>query len=206
MVEADRQAHWDKAYREKGEGGVSWFEDRPAVSLDLIATTGAGPGSRLIDIGGGTSRLVDALLLAGWRSLTVLDVSPAALETARARLGDLAERVGWIAADITTWRPAAQYDVWHDRAVFHFLTSASDRAAYRRNLGDALTAGGFAIIGTFAADGPERCSGLPVMRYDAAALADAAAPGFKVIAERRHVHRTPWGSEQAFQFVVLRKP
>jgi SAM-dependent methyltransferase len=206
MDEADRQAHWDRAYREKGEAGVSWFEARPEVSLELIRETGMGANSRLIDIGGGASRLVDALLEAGWRWPTVLDVSPAALETARARLGEAAERVEWIAADITKWSPARTYDIWHDRAVFHFLTDPADRAAYRQAMNAALHPSGFAVIGTFAADGPERCSGLPVMRYDAAALAEAAAPGFELVAERRHVHRTPWDSEQTFQFVVLRKP
>jgi trans-aconitate methyltransferase len=198
-----RQGHWDKAYTDKGEAGVSWFEERPDVSLELIGEAGGTPSSSLIDIGGGASRLVDALVGRGWRSLAVLDVSEAALSTGKARLGDAARHVEWIRADVTQWRPERRYDIWHDRAALHFLTDPLDRAAYVERLCDAVKRGGHAVIATFAPDGPERCSGLPVVRYDATSLAHAIGPSFRLVRERRHVHTTPWGSTQAFQWSVL---
>jgi trans-aconitate methyltransferase len=203
--EQSRQSHWQKTYSDRGETGVSWFEQRPEVSLDLIARIGATAASSLIDIGGGASRLVDALLDAGWRSLAVLDISNAALDAARDRLGAMASQVDWIVADVTQWRPGRTYDIWHDRAAFHFLTDAADRAAYVERLTTAVKPGGHAIIATFAPDGPERCSGLPVMRYDSAMLAAAIGPAFRLVEERRHGHTTPWGSTQAFQFCALRR-
>jgi 2-polyprenyl-3-methyl-5-hydroxy-6-metoxy-1,4-benzoquinol methylase len=200
-----RQQHWEKAYVEKGEHGVSWFEERPEVSLELIDKAGGPASASLIDIGGGASRLVDALVERGWRSIAVLDLSQTALDTARKRLGDTGRGVDWIAGDVTQWRPQRTYDIWHDRAAFHFLTGADDRAAYVERLHAAVAPGGHAIIATFALDGPERCSGLPVMRYDAAALAEAVGGSFRLAGERRHVHTTPWGSTQAFQFSLLRR-
>jgi ubiquinone/menaquinone biosynthesis C-methylase UbiE len=206
MDEQDRRDHWNTAYATKGEAGVSWYQDHPTVSLDLIARTGAGPSSALIDVGGGASRLVDALLDAGWTKLSVLDISDAALSVARERLGKTAAGIEWIAADVRTWSPReAAYDVWHDRAVFHFLTAPEDRAAYVERLNRALSPDGHVVIGTFAADGPERCSGLPVMRYDAGALAAALGGRFERVEDLRHQHTTPWGSTQSFQFVVLRR-
>lgn len=160
----------------------------------------------MIDIGGGASRLVDALLGAGWRSITVLDLSSAALEAARQRLGKAADTVEWIRRRrYAVGRPARPFDIWHDRATLHFLTDPDDRAAYVERLAMALKPGGHAIIATFAPDGPERCSGLPVMRYDPATLAATLGPSFRLIEERRHTHTTPWGSTQAFQFSVLRR-
>jgi SAM-dependent methyltransferase len=205
MTDDTRRHHWDSTYAIKGETGVSWFETRPETSLDLIRDIGATPQSAIIDIGGGASRLVDALLEAGWRSVAVLDIADSALSAAKSRLGDLAEQVEWIAADVTKWSPVRTYDVWHDRAAFHFLTEPQDCAAYAGRLGMAVRPGGTAIIATFAPDGPERCSGLPVTRYDAAGLAAAAGPLFELVAERRHTHSTPWGSPQAFQYAVLRR-
>jgi trans-aconitate methyltransferase len=200
-----RTTHWDRAFSSKGEAGVSWFEDRPETSLRLLAEIGAGPASALIDIGGGASRLVDALLGARWRSIAVLDVSPAALDLAKARLGPASERVHWIAADVTEWRPERAYDVWHDRATFHFLTDAKDQAAYADRLAAAVAPGGHAIIATFAPDGPERCSGLPVRRYAPEALAATVGPAFTLVRIRRHVHVTPAGGAQAFQYSALRR-
>lgn len=205
MSVEDRQAHWDNAYQSKGEAGVSWFQEYPAISLELIRQCGAGPGSSVIDIGGGASRLVDALLGEGLRDIAVLDLSAAALDAARARLGAVAASVDWIVADITQWRPSRTYDIWHDRAAFHFFTEPADRDAYVARLHVAVEPGGHAIISTFASDGPERCSGLPVMRYDPAALAQVIGPTFQLVNQRRHVHTTPWGSTQAFQFSVLRR-
>ncbi|OCP38537.1 class I SAM-dependent methyltransferase [Ensifer sp. LC163] len=205
MSDEDRRTHWDNAYASKGEAGVSWFEDAPLVSFDLIRQCVAIADASLIDIGGGASRLVDKLLGEGMRAITVLDLSPAALSAAKARLGTRGDDVEWIAADVTEWRPTRSYDVWHDRAAFHFLTEPDDRAAYIDRLHAAVKPGGHAIIATFALDGPERCSGLPVMRYDPATLAGLIGPSFRLVEERRHIHATPSGSTQAFQFSVLQR-
>jgi SAM-dependent methyltransferase len=203
--EIGRQQHWNSTYRTKGETGVSWFEQTPDLSLQLILETGAGPESPLIDIGGGASHIVDALLRKGWNSLAVLDVSRTAIETAQARLGGDAAKIDWIVADVTGWIPERSYQVWHDRATLHFLTQAAEREAYIERLHLALVPGGHAIIATFAPDGPERCSGLPVHRYDPQMLADTIGKGFELVSSRRHVHTTPSGSPQAFQFSLLRR-
>jgi len=205
MSDESRKSHWEKAYADKGEAGVSWFEDRPEVSLELIAQVGGTPETSLIDIGGGASRLVDVLVADRWRSVTVLDLSQTALDAAKARLGDAAAQVQWIAADVTEWQPTAAYDIWHDRAAFHFLVEQAQRSAYVERLAKAVMPGGHAIIATFAPDGPERCSGLPVVRYDAASLASVIGPAFELVEERRHLHTTPWGSTQSFQFSVFRR-
>ncbi|HEY9453921.1 MAG TPA: class I SAM-dependent methyltransferase [Bradyrhizobium sp.] len=204
MESASRQAHWEKVYTTKGENEVSWFQQSPAPSFELIVQAGATHASAIIDIGGGASRLVDHLVEQGFADITVLDLSAAALEAARRRLESRADRVHWIVADATAWEPAKAYDIWHDRAAFHFLTDEKDRAAYVARLEQAVKAGGHAIIGTFALDGPEKCSGLPVARYDSAGLAQALGPGFRLVHTRRHEHATPWGSRQMFQFSVFR--
>ena len=205
MADTGRQAHWENVYATKGENQVSWFQQTPAPSLDLIALVGADKNSAIIDIGGGASRLVDCLVANGYEDVTVLDLSAAALAAARARMGDRADRVTWIAADITAWEPSQTYDVWHDRAAFHFLTDPTDQAAYVVRLSRALRPGGHAIIGTFASDGPERCSGLVVSRYDADRLTATLGHGFKLIDSRRHEHVTPWGATQKFQFSAFRR-
>ena len=196
----DRTAHWQTVYTTKAETEVSWYQDDPATSLRLIRACGATPASRIIDIGGGASRLVDALLAQGFGALTVLDISDAALATARSRLGARAADVQWVAADVTTWTPQTKYDVWHDRAAFHFLTEPADRAAYVDRLRAAVVSGGAVIIGTFASDGPEKCSGLPVVRYDAQSLAGTLGRSFMLVESCTETHRTPWGSTQQFQF------
>ena len=205
MQSESRRAHWEGVYTKKGENEVSWFQENPAPSLELIAQVGATPASAIIDIGGGASRLVDNLVERGFEDVTVLDLSEAALEAAKARLGDDAARVHWIVADATAWEPLKAYDIWHDRAAFHFLTEDHDRAAYVARLERALKVGGYAIIATFALDGPERCSGLPVVRYDPASLGQTLGRAFQLMATRRHVHATPWGSDQSFQFSVFRR-
>lgn len=184
---------------------MSWFQASPTPSLEAIARTGARPDSALIDIGGGASRLVDHLLAQGFVDVSVLDLSGAALDAAKTRLAAQAAKVDWIVADVTTWQPPRAYDVWHDRAAFHFLTDANDRAAYVACLARALKVGGHAIIATFALDGPERCSGLPVVRYDAASLGQVLGPALKLIHASRHDHATPWASRQSFQFSVFRR-
>jgi SAM-dependent methyltransferase len=202
---SDRATHWEAVYTTKGENEVSWFEENPATSLRLIRDANATQTSRIIDIGGGASRLVDALLREGFRFLTVLDISAAALEAAKKRIGPASTEVEWIVADATTWTPKGPYDLWHDRAAFHFLTEPADRDAYIDRLRSALAPGGQVIIGTFALDGPEKCSGLPVQRYDAAHLADILGPTFELADNFAEAHRTPWGSIQHFQFSRFRR-
>ena len=190
---------------------MSWFQDAPQPSLDLVAAAAASPAAGIVDVGGGASRLVDHLVARGFRDVTVVDLSEAALATARARLAAArpdGAGVAWVVADATTWRPARRFAVWHDRAAFHFLVEAADRAAYVARLAAALAPGGQAIIATFATfapDGPAACSGLPVMRYDAAGLARALGPAFEPVHARRHLHVTPGGTTQAFQFGVFRR-
>jgi SAM-dependent methyltransferase len=198
-----RHDHWQTVYSTKSDTAVSWFQERPESSLALITAGGLPLDARIIDVGGGASRLVDALLDAGHSALTVLDIAPAALNAARARLGTRAEAVLWVAADITAWTPAAPFDVWHDRAVFHFLTDAADRAAYRAALAAGVKRGGRVIIGTFAPDGPEKCSGLPVVRYSPETLAAELGDDFALVDIRREDHATPSGAVQHFQFSVF---
>ena len=209
MGDVSRQAHWENVYTTKGENEVSWFQQSPAPSLDLIVQAGASRASAIIDIGGGASRLVDSLVEQGFEDITVLDLSGAALASARSRLeshlGASAGRVNWIVADATNWEPAKRYDIWHDRAAFHFLTEEGDRAAYIVRLARALRIGGHAIIATFAPDGPEKCSGLPVARYDSASLGRTLGAAFKLVHTQRHEHATPWQSRQAFQFSTFRR-
>jgi SAM-dependent methyltransferase len=205
MPSEGRQAHWENVYTKKGENEVSWFQETPAQSLGLISEVGANLDTTIVDIGGGASRLVDCLVAEGFRALTVLDLSEAALKTAQGRLGQGAASVRWIVADVTTWEPSQEYDVWHDRAAFHFLTEETDRAAYVAHLRRALKVGGHAIIATFALEGPEKCSGLPVVRYDAASLGQTLGPEFKLKHALRHEHSTPWGAQQIFQFSVFRR-
>ena len=201
----NRQAHWQQVYSEKGESRVSWFQERPTISLELIEAVGAKPSSAIIDIGGGASRLVDALVEKDYRDLSVLDLSESAVSIAKMRLGQRGAAVKWIVADVTQWEPPTTYDLWHDRAAFHFLTEECDRIAYVERLTKALRSGGHAIIGTFALDGPERCSGLPVVRYDGAQLSISLGSSFALLDTRRQDHQTPWGATQHFQFSVFRR-
>lgn len=202
---SDRSAHWENVYLTKGEAEVSWFQNSPATSLDLIRAATPDHGAAIIDIGGGASRLVDALLQDGYRDVSVLDLSANALDAAKKRIGGAASMVDWIVADATTWQPAKTYEVWHDRAAFHFLTDPRDRAAYVERLRSAVAPGGNVIIATFAPDGPEKCSGLPVQRHDSASLAAALGPEFELVETRSETHHTPWDSTQAFQFSRFRR-
>ena len=205
---AGGQQHWDEVYGARSEDALTWFEATPAVSLDLVRDY-LQPGEPFIDIGAGASRLVDALLEEGFGPLAVLDLSGAALDVSRQRLGTRGDDIAWIEADITTWQPDRGYAVWHDRAVFHFLTGAEARAGYARALSDGLRPGGIAIIATFADDGPEMCSGLPVVRYAPEALKqefDRLLPGrLEPLDARHHMHITPKGNRQSFQYSVFRK-
>ena len=199
-----RQDHWDKVYAEKAPETVSWYQPRPAVSLELVAAAGIRPQDPVIDVGGGASKFIDCLLDAGFTAVTVLDLSAEALAHARSRLGARAARVQWIHGDVTRFDPPTRYALWHDRAVFHFLVDAADRAAYVNRLRSSLVPGGTVIIATFAPDGPEKCSGLPVMRHDEASLQRELGPEFELQEARRDTHLTPWRSEQRFLYARFR--
>ena len=205
MSTPDRQSHWQNVYLSKGEQEVSWTQPDPEPSLGLILRYAPSQAVSIVDIGGGASRLVDALAGRGYQQVTVLDLSEAALAAARQRLGPRAAQVQWIAADATKWQPAKVFDLWHDRAAFHFLVDATGRAAYLDRLRSGVKVGGHAVIATFAPDGPEKCSGLPVQRYDPAALSKTIGDAFELIAHQPHRHVTPWGAVQSFQFSVLRR-
>lgn len=198
--------HWEDVYARKAPDSVSWFQPHAQRSLDLIARTGLMRDAAIIDVGGGASTLVDDLLARGYHDLNVLDLSAAALDAAQTRLGDEARRVSWVEADITEVDlPAQRYDLWHDRAVFHFLTDAAQRQAYVEQVLRAVKPGGHVIVATFAEDGPDRCSGLPVMRYGADALhAEFGAP-FKLLEHSRETHHTPSGAVQHFVYCYCRR-
>ena len=200
----DWQQHWEGVYRTRRPGEASWHQENPALSRELIRRTGVSPAAPIIDVGGGASRLVDYLLADGFTDITVLDVSAAALRQARERLGPAAERITWVEADITTLVPCRHYQVWHDRAVFHFLTHAEDRPRYVSILRAALASHGDVVIATFGLDGPERCSGLPVQRYSATTLAAELGTGFALMGEEREPHITPAGTVQQFQYCWFR--
>lgn len=195
--------HWETVYRSKRPDEVSWYQREPTISRDLIRRALPRKSARIIDVGGGASILVDGLLHSGYMDLTVLDISQTALATARARLGDDASRVRWIEADVLmAGLPEGGFDLWHDRAVFHFLTSESDRASYVSQVRRAVRAGGHVLIATFAEDGPTRCSGLPVARYSADALSRELGAPFQLIETVREQHITPGGATQSFLYCL----
>jgi len=197
-MNAEKQTYWNEVYATKGADKVSWFQPRAAMSMRLISAAGATENSAIIDIGGGSSVLIDQLLDADFSDVTVLDISERALIGSKDRLGARAAEVGWIVSDVLAWTPARAYDIWHDRAVFHFLTDARERNTYRATLLKGLRSGGALIFGTFAEDGPEKCSGLPVQRWSAEALAGELGPEFRLIESLREDHRTPSGAVQPF--------
>ena len=199
------EEHWVEVYRTKAPDTVSWYQPRPEATLRALERLHVRETTSLIDIGGGASTLVDNLIERGWSDITVLDIAAPALEIAKARLGLVADRVHWQVADITTWIPNRTFDVWHDRAVFHFLTTKEQREAYLRALGRGLARDGLVIMATFAVDGPERCSGLPVQRYDAASLAKAVGAKFKPADDWREVHITPAGNFQDFTWCAFKR-
>ena len=192
------QQHWQQVYQTKAADNVSWYQPNAALSLALIANCQLSAQSAIIDVGGGASLLVDTLLAQGYTNLTVLDLSAAALAVCQARLGASAAGVEWLVADVTKAELPRQYQLWHDRAVFHFLTDPAQRASYLALLKAAVVKGGRVIIATFAEDGPERCSGLPVQRYTAAALQAEFAGVLQLVTSQREAHQTPFGTTQHF--------
>lgn len=201
-----RQAHWQNVYLTKPVDRVSWYRPHLDASLELLERAGFSVQSRLIDVGGGASTLVDDLLARGATHVTVLDVSAEALAIARRRVGAGERDVTWLASDVLDAAlPQGGFDIWHDRAVFHFLTDPADAARYAAQVAHAVRPGGYAIIAGFAPDGPERCSGLPVARRSAEDIAAVLAPSFELLAKRAEQHVTPAGSVQSFAYALLRR-
>jgi 2-polyprenyl-3-methyl-5-hydroxy-6-metoxy-1,4-benzoquinol methylase len=199
------QPHWDKIYRENAPDDVSWYRPHLETSLNLIDRVAPARSASIIDVGGGESTLVDDLLGRGYGNVTVLDLSPIAIEVTKKRLGEAAQGVRWLAANVTEVDLAPQaYDVWHDRAVFHFLTENEARSAYVRQVGRAVRRGGNVIVGTFGPQGPQKCSGLDVVRYDAKSLRDEFGAKFELLESRSEVHTTPWHTTQQFVYCLCR--
>ncbi len=196
--------HWEDVYRKGRADQFSWFQPTPEQSLLALDRARAEPSDAIIDVGGGASHLADCLLDRGWSDITILDISAAALANSRDRLAHNAKDVDWIAGDILAWEPPRRYDVWHDRAVFHFFTDPADRAAYREKLQRALAQGGAANFATFAPDGPEKCSGLPVQRYDAQSLSAELGKDFRLETSWADRHETPGGATQNFTWAIFR--
>ena len=200
-----RRDHWERIYKAKAASDVSWYQPEAKVSLDLIRRTTPDLDAPIIDVGGGASTLVDGLLAAGYHQVTVLDIAGAALAVAQQRLGSRASRVTWIEADVLTAPlPAAGYAVWHDRAVFHFLTDPRDRARYVARVRESVRPGGHAIVASFAPEGPTQCSGLEVVRYSANAMHAQFGASFQLLDSVREDHHTPSGATQAFVYCLCR--
>ena len=200
-----RSEHWQSVYGHRPADEVSWYQLHPDTSLSLIRSCQLEKNAALLDIGGGASVLVDHLLDEGYLDVTVLDIAKAALDLSRRRLGSRADQVRWQAADVTEFLPDRAYDLWHDRAVLHFLTESEQRAAYHAALEQALKLGGYLVVGTFAIDGPTKCSGLEIVQYDAAKLLDLLGPEFVLREEQKEAHVTPTGAVQQFAWFVLQR-
>ena len=202
----DRLTHWQAVWERLPPEAASWHQPDPATSLELIAAAGLRRDAGIIDVGGGQSFLVDALTMRGWVHLAVLDVAPAAIAAVAERLGPLADDVAWIEADVLEWRPVpGLFELWHDRACFHFLTDPGDQRKYAEVMATALVPGGIAILGGFAPDGPERCAGLPVARHDNDELTALLAPHFRLEQVRDEAHHTPEGRVQQYRWRVFRR-
>ena len=201
----DRHAHWQNVHAGRRPTEFSWYQEHPDRSMEIIRNIAPEPATPIIDVGGGSSSLVDLLLSAGYRDVTVLDIAEASLVHARERLGSRSDGVTWTVADVLEFRPGRRFGLWHDRAVFHFLTDPADQDAYRATLAAAVPPGGFVVVATFAADGPERCSGLPVQRYSSTLLAEALAPTCSPLGFEHEIHTTPAGAPQHFVYGQFRR-
>lgn len=200
------KAHWEHVYQSKQVDQVSWFQEHAIQSLAMLHESGVGTRGAILDVGGGASTFVDDLLADGYRNVTVVDIAEAALSATRRRLGADAAHVQWVVGDVTQLSLAANaFDFWHDRAVFHFLTEEVERQAYVRAVLRSLKPGGYLMVATFAEDGPERCSGLPAMRYPPSALQGAFGEAFSLARHAREEHRTPFGTTQAFTYCLFRR-
>lgn len=199
------KSYWDSIYKSKSETDVSWFQGVPKKSLELIAELNLGPNDSIIDIGGGDSHLVDHLLDKGFKNLSVLDISSAALEKAKVRLGEKAGLVKFIASDITKFKPMEKYRLWHDRATLHFLTNAGDVKTYLEIANRAISDGGYLIVSTFSKTGPEKCSGLPIIQYSDADLKSLFEKYFTNVRCFEDTHQTPWGTGQDFVYCGFKK-
>ncbi|VAW48460.1 tRNA (adenine57/58-N1)-methyltransferase [hydrothermal vent metagenome] len=197
--------HWKNVYQNKSAEEVSWYQAIPTISLSIIRDSGLKKEQAIIDVGGGASTLVDSLLQEGFEDITVLDLSSQALEVAKQRLGERAEAVDWLAEDITQFSPKKKVFFWHDRAVFHFLTQSEDRAKYKKILASSVLSGGYVMIAVFSIGGPEQCSGLDIVQYDADKIKEALGVEFKLIDEQVEQHMTPSGNAQLFRYFVFRK-
>lgn len=202
---SDTKEHWENVFDTKKVNEVSWFQENPETSVELIASAGLGNGARIIDVGGGDSNLVDKLLDLGFENISMLDVSAKALEKAKQRIGEKAKAVKWVCSDIREFETDDRFDVWHDRALFHFLTSKKDIEKYVELVEKYLKTGGYLIVGTFSLKGPEKCSGLNVMRYSESSMKDVFAEGFEHIKSLEETHQTPFKTTQNFIWNVFKK-
>ena len=201
----DKTEHWENVYQTKSSAEVSWYEPNPKQSLDLIVGAAGECRGRVIDIGGGQSFLVDRLLDAGFAQVAVLDISPTAIEATKARLGERSSQVEWIVADITHRDSLGEFDIWHDRAVFHFITAPEERRHYVELLKRSLPIGGHFVVGTFAKSGPEKCSGLSICQYDAATMQAELGSSFLPVNDCEYLHTTPSSKSQQFFFGVYKR-
>lgn len=200
-----RKKHWEQVYTNKSPLEVSWFQNEPSLSLQLINESGIKKDAAIIDIGGGASRLVDHLLEQGYQNMAVLDLSSSAIQHARLRLGDRQSQVEWFIEDVTGFNPPRKFDLWHDRAVFHFLTDAADRQQYKHHLQQGLITGGHLIIATFAIGGPEKCSGLDIVQYDANKISAELGDDYQLVDVHYELHITPAEKEQKFNYFHFKK-
>jgi SAM-dependent methyltransferase len=201
----DPRSHWENVYTTKAPDAVSWYRPHLETSLELIEKVAPARSTSIIDVGGGESTLVDDLVARGYLNLSVLDVSPTAIDVTKSRLADAAERVHWIIGDITNadLSPNA-YELWHDRAVFHFLRTVDERAAYVCQVAKAVSPGGHVLVSTFGPEGPTKCSGLEVIRYDAESLHAEFGVYFRLLESLKELHETPFGTTQQFLYCLCR--
>lgn len=201
----DPKSHWEGIYQENNPDEVSWFQPKLAISLELIKSVEPRKDARIIDIGGGASTLMESLLADGYKNLSVLDISGNALAKIKERLKENASKIEWFETSILDFSNPGKFDLWHDRAVFHFLVSGNDRATYLKNLTRSLKPNGHFIVATFAIDGPLKCSGLDVVRYDEASMKSEVGKGFELVKSCHELHKTPWNAEQKFTYFLFKR-
>jgi len=201
----DRQSHWNAVWGKIRENEVSWFQETPSLSLELVQRYAVDKSARILDVGGGSSRLVDGLLAQGFGNVGVMDIAAQALEVAQARLGERASAVEWTVGDATAFEPSQLWDVWHDRAAFHFLMDAGDQQSYVKSIRRALSPSGVVVVATFGPDGPQKCSGLDVKRHSTETIGSVFGSEFSLLESHIEMHRTPGGADQQFLYCVFRR-